>query len=136
MGHGSPRYGCRQSWRNGLTTCGNRLTVRAKVVDPLLLSALQTQLTSPGVVAYLTDAVSARVAAALDEGPRRRQRLEADRAKVQRRLHNLVAGVENGGATTSMLSAIRDREADLKRINHELSLEPERLEEKLTVLPS
>ena len=135
-GHGSPRYGCRQSWRHGRTTCGNRLTIRAKVADAVLLSTLQAQLTSPGVVAYLTEAVSARVAAVLDEGPRRRERLDADRAKVQRKLQNLLEGLENNGATPSILGRIRDREADLARIDHERSLEPEHLEEKLTVLPS
>ena len=81
-GPGSPRHGCRQSWRHGRTTCAKRISVRSDGVDTLLLSALQTQLASRGVVVYLTDAVSAAVAAALDEGPRRRQRLEADRAKV------------------------------------------------------
>ena len=135
-GHGSPRYGCRQSWRHGRTTCANRMSVRAKVVDPLLLSALQSQLTSPDVAAYVTDAVSARVAAALVEGPRRRERLEADRANVQRKLHNLVQGLENNGATPSIVGRIRDREAELARLDHELSLEPECLEEKLVVLPS
>ena len=81
-GHGSPRYGCRSSWRHGRTTCPNRLTVRAKVAEPILLSALQTQLRSPQVVAYVTDVVTARVAGVLDEGPRRRRRLEAQRASV------------------------------------------------------
>ena len=135
-GHGSPRYGCRQGWRHGRTTCANRMSVRAKVVDPLLLSALQAQLTSPEVVTYLTEAVSVQVAAVLDEGPRRRERLEDERAKVQRKLQHLVVAVENGGATPSMLSAIRQREADLDQIDRELDLEPERLEEKLVVLPS
>ena len=135
-GHGSPRYGCRSSWRHGRSTCANRMSVRARVVDPLLLSALQAQLTSPEVVTYLTEAVSVQVAAVLDEGPRRRERLEDERAKVQRKLQHLVVAVENGAATPSMLSAIRDREADLDRIDRELDLEPERLEEKLVVLPS
>ena len=85
---------------------------------------------------YLTEAVSVQVAAVLDEGPRRRERLEDERAKVQRKLQHLVVAVENGAATPSMLSAIRDREADLDRIDRELDLEPERLEEKLVVLPS
>jgi lysophospholipase L1-like esterase len=32
-GHGSSRYGCQQSWRNGVEACANRLTVRAKIAD-------------------------------------------------------------------------------------------------------
>jgi hypothetical protein len=135
-GHGSPRYGCRQSWRHGVTTCRNRMTVRAKVADRTLLSSLQTQLTSPGVVAYVTDAVSEHVAKALDEGPRRRERLEAERGQVRRKLQNLVATVEDGGATPTTLSAIREREAELERIDRELRLKPAQLQQKLVVLPS
>ena len=39
--HGSPRYGCHQSWHNGLTACANRLTVMAKVADPADPSGLR-----------------------------------------------------------------------------------------------
>ena len=135
-GHGSPRYGCRQSWRHGVTTCGNRMSIRAKVADAELLSALQAQITSPGVVAHLTEAVSARVAAVLDEGPRRRARLEAERARVQRKLENLGEALENGGATPRVLGRIRDRQADLEQLDRDLRLAPTHLEEKLVVLPS
>jgi hypothetical protein len=78
-GHGSPRYGCRQSWRNGLTACANRLTIRSNVADPVLLSGLQDRLTESATVAYLTEAVSAKVAATLDARPQRRQQLELER---------------------------------------------------------
>ena len=40
-GHGSPRYGCRRSWREGAHVCANRLTVRATVADAHLLAALK-----------------------------------------------------------------------------------------------
>ena len=49
-GHGSPRYGCPNSWRNGLTACDNRLTVRQKIVDPLVLDGLKTELLKPELV--------------------------------------------------------------------------------------
>ena len=112
------------------------MTVRAKVADRTLLVSLQTQLTSPGVVAYLTNALSARVAAALNEGPRRREQLEAERSRVQRTLKNLLALVEDGGATPTTLSAIRETEAELERIDRELRLKPAQLQQKLVVLPS
>ncbi len=65
-GAGSPRYGCPYSWRNGLTTCTNRLTVRAKIADAALLSGMQEELQQPDTVAYVTEALSARIAV----GPR------------------------------------------------------------------
>jgi len=36
-----PRYGCYQSWRNGVSSCPNRLTIRASVTDNALLAACQ-----------------------------------------------------------------------------------------------
>jgi hypothetical protein len=88
------------------------------------------------VVAYVTDAVSGHVAKALDERPRRRERLEAERGQVQRKLQNLIAFVEDGGATPATLAAMREREAELERIDRELRLEPAQLQQKLVVLPS
>ena len=119
-----------------MSTCKNRMSIRAKIADPLLVSGLQSQLTSPEVAAFVTEAVIARVAAVLDEGPRRRAHLEAERATVQRKLENLGEALENNGATPWVLGRIRDREAELDRLDRELSLEPAHLEEKLVVLPS
>lgn len=45
-------------------------------------------------------------------------------------------GVQRNGAMPTMLQAMRDREADLERIERELAAEPEHLQTKLTVLPS
>jgi len=47
-----------------------------------------------------------------------------------------VDGVQRNGAMPTMLQAMRDREADLERIERELAAEPEHLQTKLTVLPS
>jgi hypothetical protein len=41
-GNGSPRYGCSRAAMN--QACSNRITVRVKVVDPLLLAGLQSVL--------------------------------------------------------------------------------------------
>ena len=55
---------------------------------------------------------------------------------VSRKLENLGEALENNGATPWVLGRIRDREAELDRLDRELSLEPAHLEEKLVVLPS
>ena len=60
-GHGSPRYGCRNSSHNGRTACENRLTVRAKIVDPSVLDGLQTALMRPELVTALARGVSDEV---------------------------------------------------------------------------
>ena len=135
-GHGSPRYGCQQSWRNGVTTCANRLTVRVKVADAELLSGLQARLLHPHTVAYVTESVTARVAAELDDGPRRQQQLESELAKLQSELDNLVAGLANDGPTPSVMQAIRARDRDLERLQRDLDGVHEPLADKLAILPS
>ena len=49
-GHKSRRYGCPNSgWHNGKAACDNRLTIMAKVADPVILHGLQRELLqSPG----------------------------------------------------------------------------------------
>jgi site-specific DNA recombinase len=135
-GCGSPRYGCRQSWRNGRSACSNRLTIQAKVADPVLLSGLQERLTEPATVSYLTEAVSGQVAAILNGRPQRRQFLESERTQAERRLKNLVAALEDEGPSPTVRQAIRDREAELARIEHELAVEPLEPQERLTVVPT
>ena len=60
-GVGSPRYGRQRHSKQGDTVCANRLTVRAKVADPMLLAGLQRFLLEPQTIAYLTDALTARL---------------------------------------------------------------------------
>ena len=64
-GNRSPRYGCPSSWRNGMASCDNRLTIMAKVADPVVLGGLQDQLLEPNMVQSITNAVTEGVRKAL-----------------------------------------------------------------------
>jgi hypothetical protein len=119
-GQGSPRYGCPNSSRNGLTACDNRLTIRATVADPMLLAGLQTELQRPEVVHYVTEAVSEEVSRRLDDSPRRRDDLLAQRVTTERKLQNLIRAVEDGIALPSVRQTIAVREAELRRLDEEL----------------
>ena len=44
-----------------MSTCDNRLTIRAKVVDPLVLNALQSELLRPEWIDTITEAVTQEV---------------------------------------------------------------------------
>lgn len=46
-GHGNPRYGCPNSWHNGRDACNNRLTIMARVADPVVLQSLQASYSRP-----------------------------------------------------------------------------------------
>jgi hypothetical protein len=112
------------------------MSVRAKVADAALLSGLQQRLLHPDTVAYVTAAVTARVAEELDGRPVRREHLERERATVQSKLDNLIAALENDGPTPSVLQAIRAREGDLQRLQRDLEGVQAPVGNKLAVLPS
>ena len=120
-GHGSPRYGCPNSWHNGTDTCDNRLTVMAKVTDPLVLKKLQDTLLHPRMVKSITKAVTAEVKRALSTSPSERKQLEAKRNRVAKKLTNLVEAVERGTNMPSLTEQIGRREAELREIDDALS---------------
>jgi hypothetical protein len=62
-GRGTPRYGCLRHSKNGDSACTNRLTIRAKIADGVLLEGLQAELLRPTTVAFITD----RLTGALNE---------------------------------------------------------------------
>ena len=135
-GHGSPRYGCPNSWHNGLTSCDNRLTVRAKVVDPLVLTRLQEALVQPDMVAAITEAVTREVSRALHQTPAERQQLTAQRDAVARRLVNLIEAVETGTAFASLTEAIAAREGELRDLDCALDTAPEPPSVDLAMIPT
>jgi hypothetical protein len=84
----------------------------------------------------MQDAVSARVAAALDEGPRRRRQLETKRVDIQRRMENLVGRLVRDDPSPTAWRTIRERELEPGRLEQELAAEPADLVTTLTVPPS
>ena len=120
-GRGSPRYGCPNSWRNGLIACDNRLTVRAKIVDPRVLAGLQAELTRPEMVQDIAKAVTAAITLTRQSGSSERQRLGARRVAVERKLAHLVEAVETGVAFSSIQDAMTARETELRQIDAQLA---------------
>ena len=135
-GHGSPRYGCPNSWHNGLTACDNRLTVRSKVVDPLVLARLQAEVTSPAWVKAIASLVSNGVRDRLRQHPTLADGLRAQRDAVARKLTNLVAAVENGQPSATLTDAIAAREAEVHDIDERLASLVEPPDVDLAVIPT
>ena len=115
-GHGSPRYGCPNSWANGTTACDNRLTIRAKVADPVILERLQDELLRPAMVEMITTAVTTEVKNALRQRPSARKRLEARCDTVMTKLANLVEAIESGVSIPSVKMQVATRQAELEEI--------------------
>ena len=135
-GHGSPRYGCPNSWHNGRTACDNRLTVRSKVVDPLVLARLQAEMTRPAWVKAIASLVSDEVRDRLRQHPTQTDSLRAQRDTVARKLANLVAAVENGQPSATLTDAIVAREAEVHDIDERLASLVEPPDVDLAVIPT
>jgi hypothetical protein len=135
-GYGTPRYGCPQSWKNGRDVCSNRITIRAKIADAALLAGLRAELLKPETVQNVTSALAVALNRVIDQRPALRTRAEEALREAQRRLENLVQAVENGAGATSLLEAIRLREADVQRLQAELEGLSEPLDHKLAVMPT
>ena len=135
-GAGSPRYGCPRSWRNGLRACDNRLTIRAKVAEPVLLEGLRAELLRPDTVRYITNAVSAKVRQLLDQRPGERARVLTQRARVTRKLEHLVRAVEDGVALPSLREAMVAREAELRALDDVLGRLDDPPSVNLDVIPT
>ena len=135
-GHGSPRYGCGRSWRNGPSACSNRLTIRAKVADALLLDELKRELLQPATVKYAADAVAAALNRLIDDRPARQEATRALREDVAQRLQRLVAAIESGVSAATIATAINERQAELARLDAELDALKEPLQQRLAVIPA
>lgn len=135
-GKGSPRYGCRRSWADGVGVCTNRLTSRAKVVDAHLLAALQRELLAPQTVQYVTDALGRALSERISKRPQLLADAERERHDAQQRLQRLVDAIEHGVSATSVAPAIAERQATLARLDTTIAdLAMSQPEQRLAVMP-
>jgi len=136
-GHGSPRYGCRQAWRNDV--CSNKLTVRAKVADAHLLERLRSKLLEPATVAYVTEAVSAALSRHVDDRDQQLADAHTERDQIAQRLERLIHAIENGAPSAALNGPIAKWQAELGRLDTkmaDLAELPETTARRLAVMPS
>jgi len=131
-----PRYGCYQSWRNGVTSCPNRLTIRASIADAALLSGLRAELLKPATLKYVSDGVAAELNRRINDRPRIEVETRTAREKATERLQRLVRAIEDGAPAYTLVAAIREREAEIARLDAQLVELTEPLDQRLLVLPT
>ena len=136
-GYGSPRYGCPAAWNSGASVCGNRLTIRAKVVDPALLAGLQAALLEPATIQRITDALARQLNRVLEQRPAVRESRVASREVLVRKIKNLVSAVEAGASSPALLQTLAAREEDLRGLEAELAqlAQTSPLRDRLVVMP-
>ena len=135
-GHGSPRYGCPNSWHNGLDACDNRLTIRAKVADPVVLQRLQEAMLDPTTLKRMTKSVTTEVMKALSTAPSDRKKLQQRRDDVEKKLANLVAAIEHGIALPKVHEQVATRQAELRQIDEQLEILERPADVDISVIPT
>lgn len=113
-----PRYSCRRGAREG--SCTNRIEIKRKTLEDLLLARLKAELESSDVVDYISQELRRRV----DENrnrPLERQRLTNLLDVERRKLQNLVAALEDGRSSSTILEAIQKREAKIQGLQADLT---------------
>jgi DNA invertase Pin-like site-specific DNA recombinase len=113
-------YGCYDAHRNGAAGCSNRVTTRAEQADTVLLSRIQSELTRPETVEYVTDQLTAALRKLSDRTPGQREALIARRDQTKKKVQRLVAALEQGTATATLLSQLQAREAELAALDAEI----------------
>lgn len=131
-----PRYGCYQSWRNGVSSCANRLTVRATLTDDALLAGLRAEILKPATVKYVADALALEVSRRLTDRPRREADARTARERAGERLQRLVRAIEDGAASQTLVAAIREREAEVASLDQQLADLSGQSDHRLAVLPT
>lgn len=135
-GHGSARYGCLRSWRNGTDVCSNRMTIRAKIADAYLLASLKAELLSPSMLKSVTDALATELNRLIDERPRLFAEAQTARNRAAQRLQRLVEAIENGVAPSSLAATIAERQAEIASLDATLADLDAPLQQRLAVMPS
>jgi site-specific DNA recombinase len=137
-GKGSPRLGCNRSWNQGRDACPNRLTIRMNVAEPQVLAKLRSELLEPTALAHITKSLEKEVQRALAAPNQGRGDAERQLSQERKKLQNLIAAIEGGStAPASLLKAVSEREATIKRLETELRKQEEKPSGKtLPDLPS
>jgi DNA invertase Pin-like site-specific DNA recombinase len=138
--HFSRRYryfGCSNYARNGPAACPNRVTARVEETEAALLAGLQAEVLKPETLAYVTERLAAAMQALVDERPVREAELRRQIETARSKIAHLLAAVESGNASVSILLALQEREGDVERFQAELAAlrEPIR-DHRLAVLPT
>jgi hypothetical protein len=136
-GKGYRYLGCSNAARNGDAACTNRVTTPAAIAEQALLAGLQAEVSSPTTVTLIADQATAAIRARLDERPRRRELLEQQRDDAQAKVRHLLAAVEQGSGSPTLLQALREREDEVARHVAELAaLEDAPADRRLAVMPT
>jgi hypothetical protein len=130
-------YGCASYAKNGQAVCHNRVTARAEDAERALLAGVQSEIIRPETLDYITAQLSTAFQAATDARPSRREALLQQRDAIASKIRHLLAAIESGIASTTVLETLRAREIELAKVEAEMvALDVPVDARRFTVIPS
>jgi chromosome segregation ATPase len=102
------------------TSTDARFSWARKTLEDLLLTRLKAELERPEVVDYIARELRGQVEG-IQNRTQERQRLGKELEAERRKLQNLVAALEDGRSSSTILEAIQKREANIQRLQAALT---------------
>jgi len=116
-GKGGGYYGCHRAAKGA---CDNRLLVRRKLAEDVILQALQERLSDPEHIRYVLERVEKEVAALRSDLPETIRLKEAELASEERRLTNFVDFIGEGRGSRALAEALLETERRIDALREEL----------------
>ena len=107
-------YACSSYYHRGRSVCDNGQALPMDLINREVLDAFRTDLLNPLVIERALSKLAARLNTRPDEPDT--ARLEVEQRRLRDELARLTSALASGGALTSLLAAIREREARLEEV--------------------
>ena len=96
----------------------------------------EAELLEPATIKYAADALAAALNRLIDDRPVRQAERQTARDDIAERLQRLVVAIEQGVPASTVAAAIVERQAELARLDAELTTFAEPLQQRLAVIPA
>ena len=110
-------YGCYNAKRK---TCTNKLTIKRKRLESILLNALKENFLTAENVKYIFGKVEKTIAATLNEVPEEMKQKKSQMEKIQTELQNLLNFIKSGNFSKLVSDAIVDAENRQDKLQGEI----------------
>jgi DNA invertase Pin-like site-specific DNA recombinase len=121
--HGADRYGCSLHHQRGDTVCSNALLVRRDDLEDRLLQRLSEAVLREEVIDYAIAGVAEELEKRFESLNSQLEQTRQRKRRIEEELDRLVGAIANGQPSKSLMSAIGEREEELRTITDRL-LEP------------
>ncbi len=115
-------FGCSTHRNKG--TCDNALNIRRDVLEATILEGLKSRLMAPDLVKEFAEAFISEVNALRKAASGHRDRLEAELARVTKRIRTLVTAIGDGAPPKTLVAELRRLEARQEEIECEIKAAP------------